>query len=154
MRADLDQASRRVRVRASDVRRLYVLQHPFVMSSEAAAFLATVLLLARPDILHASSIGIAFPDAIAYGWLLTLGAGGACAIAGVVVLSSKLEAAGLVLLAVAYAVYALAFPGVRGTGGYLAACILGGMAFGAGGRALLIVTRPEVQPWRQRHTPC
>lgn len=142
--------SRRVRIRAGDVRRLYVLQHPWAMSSETTAAVAGVVLLLFPALMDDTTLGVAFPDAIEVAWLLAFAGGGLLALAGVMFLSSSLEVGGLVLLAVAYAVWAIAFPVVRGSGGLLACMLLTGMASGAGLRALLILTRPEIQPWKQR----
>lgn len=137
-------------VRTTDWRKLYILQHPLAVTLAAGAALAAAALAVMPGLLADTAIGAALPARLEYVWIAAWGGGGALSLAGYWRLAARFEVPGLVLQASAYGVYVLALADQRPASGLIGLVLAGLLAGGMAGRALVILTRPEVMPWDQR----
>lgn len=138
-------------IRQSDMRKLYLLQHPVLVAMACSAVLGGTFSLMDNAALRESSVGLTLPIAFALVWATVYASGGALTLVGILLLDARVEAFGLCLAASAWATYSICIFSARGFGpGVLAASIFLGICAGSWARAYLIATGRSMEPWRRR----
>lgn len=133
-------------IRPSDLRRHYLLSHPFVFAVALVSSLGAFASLAAPDLFdNSGAVADFLPSQIEHLWLAWNFAGGMLLAAGMWHLSPRLEAAGLSLMAGAAFVNVLALTDVRGFGAVLYGGYSLAVLLGASTRAGILLRRKRVQ---------
>jgi hypothetical protein len=141
-------------IRAGDWRRLYVLQHPFLVTVSLALALTGAMLLASPPLFDNTVIARALPSGLEYPWDTMLVLGGGSVLWGVWRLDARLEIVGLILQATALGVWAFVFTVETMAGrqivSVLPVSLAGSVALGMSIRAFMLAAEPEVRAWNRR----
>jgi hypothetical protein len=141
-------------VRDSDWRRIYVLQHPILISIAVTMLLTGVLLSMSPPLFQHTVVAKALPQGLEYPWDACLVLGSSLILVGIWKLDSRFEASGAVLLAAALVIWVFVYitevPHDQEFSVVLAPALAGAVACGMALRAFTLVTAPEARPWLKR----
>jgi hypothetical protein len=150
----VEAATREHQVRDGDWRRIYVLQHPILISIAVTMLLTGVLLSTSPPLFQHSVVARALPQGLEYPWDACLVLGSALILVGIWRLDSRFEASGAVLLAAALTIWVFVYVTETDHNGevsvILAPALAGAVACGMALRAFTLVTAPEARPWLKR----
>lgn len=140
-----------IRRRESDLRYVYVREHPLALTMATITAAVGVYELLEPTALAATFVGQGLPTGTGRPWAMALALGGVLVLVGTLRLSPRSEAAGWALLASAYALAALAVCSVRGWPSCsFSASTYMGLGIGSALRAYTRATTTPIDPARLR----
>ncbi len=120
-------------------RAIYARTYPLVLSLAVFAAIGGFLFLFVPHIIEETALGEILPGRTEMAWCALYGMGGLLILLGYWLLNSKLEVAGLLLLAMCYLIYGYSVFELRGAApGVVSASIFAGLCVGCTGRALAL----------------
>jgi len=124
-----------VRARRAIYARTYALELWLAVFAALGGF----LFLFVPNIIEETALGEILPGRLEMAWCAIYGIGGLCILLSYWMLNSKLEVAGLLLLAMCYLIYGYTVFALRGPApGLVSASIFAGLCAGCTGRALVL----------------
>lgn len=128
-----------IRVRRSDIKRIYLKDHPLAFTLGLIAVLSSLAYLFFPHVGNESALVVSTSSFVQHAWFILCGIGGAALAAGIYYLKPNWETLGLVLLSVCMFVNFYAIVDVRGAGAGFNSFINLGAAIGFGTRALFVL---------------
>lgn len=123
-------------------RAIYARTYPLVLALSSFALIGGLIFLFIPRIIEQTALGETLPGHSEIAWCAAYAAGGGLILLGYWMLNSKLEVAGLLVLAACYLIYGYSVFQLRGSApGLVSASIFAGLCVGCTGRAVVLSRR-------------